>query len=237
MTISSDTSFEFDIASIFVMAYREAGVINPNQGITPAQSNAARDELSRIVMGSQAKGLFAKVVKFESVTLISGQSTYTMPGEVLDVVGTAMFVPLVGSLAGESQVQIMQRDEYQTITNKDTTARPSRYFPSRVNEGISCILWPIPGAAEDGATVRFQTHRIRANVRDTTATIDYEQYWVDAMTTDLAYRLAKANAMPIAERETLRRDAKEKYDECRPMAMQRGPQQFVVAHRTSWSSR
>lgn len=237
MTISSSTSFEFDITTICKMAYREAGLLNPNMNMSAAEAGAAIDELQRMVMGSQAKGLFAKVVKFELVPLQATVSTYTMPQSTLDVVGDGMFVPAAGTNAGESRVALMQRAEYQAITNKETQARPNRYFPQRTGELVQVIFWPIPSTLEAGASVRLQTHRIRANVREGTATLDYEQYWVDYMATELAYRLAKAGGMPPDVRADLFRDAEKKYLEVKPMAMQRGSQQFTHSHPTGWGSR
>src|SRR6266566_2167675 len=92
MTVSSTSSFEFNIGQICLMAYRDAGVVSIYQNLTDAQGSAARDLLQRIVNSSQSKGLFARTMDFSNVTLVAGQFGYTMPNSVLDVVGTAMFI-------------------------------------------------------------------------------------------------------------------------------------------------
>lgn len=244
LTVSTSTTFEFDIGQICLQAYRDAGLVSVYQGLNESQSSAARDVLQRIVNGSQAKGLFARVVEFVNVTLVAGTWAYTLSASVLDVIGDAMFIPVGQSVTAppstsatsETAIQMVQRDRWNNISNKATTGRPTLYYPHRTASTVELRLWPVPSSTEAGATVRFQTHRFRADVRDANATVDYERYWTDYLILALASGLARQHSL-MDRYGMLKKEADEKLDECKAYSKQRGPQRIVLGHRSAWSSR
>lgn len=240
MTVATTNTYELNIGSIAKLAYRKAGLLNAYQGVPAEMMNAAVDALTLIVNGSQAKGLFARVIEFFPVSLLTGVSSYTLPNTILDVIGDGMFFP-VGqtylSGTGGIPVAIMQRDEWTNLTDKSSQSRPTRYYPHRTGETVELRLWPPPSVSENGATVTFQTHRYRMDVRDTTKVADYERYWSQYLVFALAKELARENSMPTEKVLDLAREAKEALDECKSMAKQRGPEQFTFECRTGWSGR
>lgn len=239
MTVSTSTTFEFDIAGITRMAYRASGVLSIYQEPNSVQSGAARDELQLIVTGSQTEGLFARVMTTYVQPLVSGTFSYPMPSTVFDVVGDAMFIPAGQSTTqgfGESLVSLAQRDEYQDLSSKGSTGKPTRYFPDRTSTVVTVKLWPIPSASEAGANVRFQVHRCRADVRNPSNTVDYEKFWTDFLVSELGYRLARSAGI-MDRAGMLRGEAEEKLAKCKSASKQRGSQQLRVGHRTAWSNR
>lgn len=244
LTVSSTATFEFDIGAICLQAYRDAGLVSIHQGLTETQSSAARDLLQRIVNGSQAKGLFARVVEFYTVTLVTGTWAYTFPTNILDVLGDAMFIqagmsvtaPPSTSATNETVVQMVQRDRWNGISNKSATGRPTMYYPHRTASHVEARIWPVPSTTENAASIRFQTHRFRADVRTATATVDYERYWTDYLILALGSGLARQHSL-MDRYGMLKREAEEKLEECKAYSKQRGPQRVTLGHRTAWGNR
>jgi hypothetical protein len=240
VTISASTNFEFNVGEICKLAYRNAGLLSPYQGVSDPLAGAARDALQLVVNASQAKGLFARVVEFTNVTLASGTSRYTLATSILDVAGDGAFIPVGQSLtaaSGEMPVASMQRDEWQGLSAKNVTSRPTRYYAHKTASAVELRLWPTPSSTEDGATVRFQTHRFRADVRDAAATVDYERYWTQYLVLALAAELSRQNSMPMERVLELKASAREALEECKAQSKQRGPEQLTVSCRTGWANR
>src|SRR6185436_7825370 len=144
------------------------------------QQSWASELLDLIVNRMQTKGLFAKVIDFEPVTLVNDQFQYTMAGDVLDITGPAMFIDAtqadITRATSETPVTPMTRDEWQTLSTKSAEGPPTRYYVHRVGTPPTVYLWPTPGATEAGGHIRFQKHRLRKTSSDPTKTGDFEQY-------------------------------------------------------------
>jgi hypothetical protein len=239
VTISTSNTFTFTIGQIVTMAYRDAALISMYESPTLRQTQAALDEFERIVNGTQAKGLFARTIDFYNLTpLVLNQFVYPATLNVLDVVGVGMYIdPTQADItrsSSETQVLPMSRETWQELSGKGAQGRPTMYYPHRVSDQLQIYLWPLPSAAEAGGTIRFQIHRYRADVRDPNATTDFERFWVDWLTSELATRLALMSGVSMERVQTLQALAISKLRDCRAMATQRVSQQFVARHRTGY---
>jgi hypothetical protein len=234
MTVSTSTTYEFNLSSIALLAYRKAGLVSVYQTLTAQQAGHALDELDLLVRSTHTMGLFAKVMRLENVTLVSGQRTYTLAADVLDVDGDGALItpgqPL-DAAAGETPVKPISRERWQGLSNHGATGRPVEYFTDRTSNAILLYLWPTPDAGNAG-TIRFQTHRLRANMRDGNATADFEPYWEEYFVTALAARLAMSHSMSLGRVKMLRDEAEGLLEKCRAQSQQRGSQQFTLAHRS-----
>ncbi len=239
MTVSTSSTFTFSIGQIVTMAYRGAALLTAYQSPTLQQTGVALDEFERIVNSTQAKGLFARTVDFYNLQpLVENQFVYTVPLNILDVVGAGMYIDLtqtdISRASAETQVLPMSRETWQELSGKGAQGRPTMYYPHRVSDQVQIYIWPLPSAVEAGGAIRFQIHRYRADVRDPSATTDYERFWVDWLTSELSARLAKANGMSIQRIQLLMADAASKLRDCRGMSNQRVSQQFVPRHRAGY---
>lgn len=234
MTVSTSSTFEFDVADIVKMAYQMAGLVSAYQALNQQQTQMGMDLLDMISRSTQTMGLFAKVTQFYNLTLASGTRNYTLPGTIIDVEGDGAFVPVGQSLtaaSGETPVMPISRERFQGISAKDATGRPVEYFTDRTGAGIVIYFWPTPDASNAG-TVRLQTHRLRANMREGAATIDFEPFWQEYFVCELASRLALSHSRQLGLVQYLKAEAQEKLEHCRAQSQQRGSQQFVVGHRS-----
>lgn len=232
MTVSSTNTFEFDLSAIALLAYRKAGIVSIFQSLSDQQSRYALDELDLLVRSTHTMGLFAKVMRLEHVTLVADQRSYTLPSDVLDVIGDGAFIDSSQTLTsadGETPVRPISREKWQGLSSHGATGRPVEYFTDRTASAIVLYVWPTPDATNLG-TIRLQTHRLRANMRDGAATADFEPYWQEYFVTALAARLAMSHSLSLGRVKMLRDEAESLLGRCKGQSQQRGSQQFVLAH-------
>lgn len=232
MAISSSSTYEFPVSDIVKMAYQMAGLANAYQSLTAQQAQMGMDLLDLVTRSSQTMGLFAKAVQLYDLTLSATVRNYTLPATILDVEGDGAFIPVGQSLtaaSGETPVRPVSRETWQGLSAKNATGKPIEYFTDKVNAQVVIYFWPTPDTANAG-TVRLQTHRLRANTREGTATLDFEAFWQEYFVCELAARLAMAHSLNLNRVQFLKAEAQEKLERCRAQAQQRGSQQFSIGH-------
>lgn len=238
MTVSTTQVHDYSLSTLARLAFRTAALIGPYQDIDQVQQGWAGELLDLIVNQMQIKGLFAKTIDFETVTLVTNSFQYTMAADVLDVTGPAMFIDAsqtdLTQATAETPVTPMTRDEWQTLSSKDAEGPPTRYYVHRVSTPPVIYLWPVPSSRESGAHIRFQKHRLRKTSSDLSKTGDFEQYWQKYFVYALAHELALASAMPMDRVTYLAVQTKNLLDECVGYSKQRPPQQLVFSHPTRW---
>ena len=229
MTIATTRSHEFDVDKICKLAWRKAGLLSIYQSMNAQQAAAARELLELIVHSTETEGMFARSVIFESVTLADGTYVYPLSASTIDVTGTAMYV-LPNQTAVELPVQIISRERWQTIGVRTASGPPTLAYIHRQAVPYEAWLWPTPGASEAAGTVRFQSHRLRADVTAAGVTPDFEVYWADFLTTRLAKEIAQASGRGIDVVNDLERQSEIQLRKCRGKSNQSTMQQLVLCH-------
>lgn len=233
MTIATSSTKEFPIGRLVALAYRTAGLLNPQSSLRLADITFGCELLELITKGLTTRGIQVRKVDFLEVTLITDVSAYTLDESVADVVGTAMYIePGQDVIAATSETPLRQvsRDEWQGFSSKSASARPTTYYVHRVANILQIRMWPVPGATENGGTVRFQGNFWRADSTDASATVDAERYWEDYLVSELAARLAGANHLPVDRCKLLKDEAKEKLELAQSYSMDRPDLQLYVDH-------
>ena len=234
MTVSTQTTFECNISQIALLAYRRASLVSIYQTLNAQQAGHAYSELDLLVRETHTMGLFAKVMRLENVALVAGQRAYTLAADVLDVDGNGALISPgqpVDAATGETPVRPISRERWQALSNHAATGRPVEYYTDRTSSAIVLYLWPTPDTGNAGS-IRLQTHRLRANMLEGTATADFEPYWQGYLVAALAARLATGHSMSLQRVKALRDEAEDLLGKCRGQSQQRGAQQFFLAHRS-----
>lgn len=236
MTVSSTSTYEFNVADIVKMGYQMAGLSSAYQALTTQQAQMGMDLLDLISRSTQTMGLFAKVGELYDLYLVANIRNYTLPGTILDVDGDGAFVPSgqpLTAAAGETPVRPISREKWQGISAHNATGRPVEYFSDRSDAAVVVYVWPTPDASNLGV-IRLQTHRLRSNMREGAATIDFEPFWQEYFVCELGARLALAHSLNLSRVQFLKAEAQEKLERCRAQSHQRGAQQFVIRHRVGF---
>lgn len=235
MTVNTSRTTEFDIGQIVLMGYRMAGLLNENQALNSAQTNAGKALLETIVKHLQVYGITARAVTFEVVTVTAGTREYSLSADVFDVLGTATWIDAgqnPQAANGETTVTMMDRETRQRIASKASTGSVSLFYSDRTVVPNKVWLWPIPA---DNGYLRFQVHRLSADSTDTTKTPDLERYWAQYLIWELAYQLATSNSLSAEHRLLLKNEAKEKLVACKAYARPRGAFVMGIDHPTGWN--
>lgn len=228
---------QLSIGRICLRAYQRAGILPiASSTISNEQAAYARDELDLMFTGKlSTTGAFARAVIFHTFETVDGTATYELPGETLDVIGTAVYIPEgqdVDSADSELPLRAIDRNAWQELGTKSATGTPTMYYINRSPDTIEAWLWPKPSEA---GTVRLQLFQFKVNPTDANSSPDLEIYWTDYLAWELAYRIAESSSLDSSKLLSLASKAKEAFDLARTFSKQRAPQYAKFSHRTGWN--
>ncbi len=161
-TTSGTTTFEkgFSISDIVEEAYERIGIV----GVSGHQLKTARRSLNILFQEWANRGLHYWEVGNNSITLVDGQSTYTMYRSTAD--GTSDATAVYGvddvleasyrnSSSVDSPLTKIARSEYQALSNKTSEGQPTQYFVQRFIDKVTITLYLTPGSTEAGKTINY----------------------------------------------------------------------------------
>jgi len=196
-TTSGTTTFEkgFSIADIIEEAYERIGI----QGVSGYQLKGARRSLNIMFQEWGNRGLHYWEVRNNSITLVSGQATYTMYRSSAD--GTSSTTAVYGvddileaSYRNSSNIDVpltkINRSAYQALSNKAATGQPTQYFVERFIDKVTITLYLTPGSSEAGNYLNYYYTKRIQDAGDYTNDADVPYRFVPCMLAGLAYYLA-----------------------------------------------
>ena len=197
MATSGTTTFEsgFYIDDIITEAYERLGRFDYSGN----DIKTARRSLNIMFQEWANRGLHYWEVGNNSITLVSGQTTYTMYRSTTD--GTSDATAVYGvddileavyrnSSSTDFPLTKINRSAYQGLSNKTQTGTPTQYFVQRFIDKVTITLYLTPGATEAGNLLNYYyVKRIQdAGAYGNNADVPYR--FVPCMCAGLAYYLA-----------------------------------------------
>lgn len=234
MTISSSTGRQRSINQVCTMALKRAGLLEMTQTPREEVLRHARDSLETIIDALAAEGIQARATTFENLTLESGTYKYTLPSDVLDVIGDGMYIGPnqdVDKADGELLVKWISADEWHTISPKGAEGSPLRMYVHRELDDVQVWFWPIP---DEAGTVRLMVQRELADVDDGAATLDLQNYWINYLVFELAHHLAEDATLEPSKRSMLAQQAAAQLVKAKGKAYDLGVTQATLDHDVGW---
>ena len=196
-TTSQKTIFEkgFSISDIVEEAYERIGI----QGVSGYQLKGARRSLNILFQEWANRGLHYWEIANNNLTLVNGQSVYTMYRDTSDGTSDATAVygvedVLEASYRNSDNIDFpltkINRSEYQSFSNKSETGVPTQYFVQRFIDKITITLYLTPGTSEAGDKINYYYAKRIQDAGDYTNDADVPYRFVPCMVTGLAYYLA-----------------------------------------------
>ena len=198
MATSGTTTFEsgFYIDDIITEAYERIGRFDYSGN----DIKTARRSLNIMFQEWANRGLHYWQVKNNSITLVDGQSVYTMYRSTSDGTSDATAVYgvddiLEASYRNSSNVDTpltkINRSAYQGLSNKTQTGTPTQYFVQRFIDKVTITLYLTPGATEAGNLLNYYyVKRIQdAGAYGNNADVPYR--FVPCMVSGLTYYLSQ----------------------------------------------
>jgi len=197
-TTSGTTTFDktFSIDEIIEEAYERIGM-QPNAGFN---LKSARRSLNIMFQEWANRGLHYWEVANNSITLVNGQSVYTMYRSTSDGSSDATAVygvddVLEASYRNSSSVDFpltkINRSEYQSLSNKTDTGVPVQYFVQRFIDKVTITLYLTPGSTEAGNFINYYYVKRIQDVGVYTNATDVPYRFVPCMVSGLSYYLSQ----------------------------------------------
>ena len=198
MATSGTTTFEssFYIDDIITEAYERIGMFDYSGN----NIKTARRSLNIMFQEWANRGLHYWEIKNNSITLVDGQSEYTMYRSTAD--GTSDATAVYGvddvlemSYRNSSSVDFpltkINRSEYQSLSNKTSTGQPSQYFVQRFIDKITVTLFLTPGSTEAGNFINYYYVSRIQDAGSYTNNADVPYRFVPCMVSGLSYYLSQ----------------------------------------------
>jgi len=193
-TYTFDKTFAID--EIIEEAYERIG-LQPNAGFN---LKSARRSLNIMFQEWANRGLHYWEVANNSITLVDGQSEYTMYRSTGD--GTSDATAIYGvddileaSYRNSSSVDFpltkINRSSYQALSNKTDEGTPTQYFVQRFIDKVTITLYLTPGSTEAGNTINYYYVKRIQDVGDYTNATDVPYRFVPCMVSGLSYYLSQ----------------------------------------------
>jgi|TARA_A100001518_G_C1211840_1_gene54398 hypothetical protein len=196
-TTSGTATFEkgFSIADIVEEAYERIGI----QGVSGYQLKGARRSLNILFQEWANRGLHYWEIANNSITLVNGQSVYTMFRSTSDGTSDATAVygvedVLEASFRNSDNIDFpltkINRSEYQSFSNKSDKGVPTQYFVQRFIDKVTITLYLTPGTNEAGKKINYYYAKRIQDAGDYTNDADVPYRFVPCMLAGLSYYLA-----------------------------------------------
>ena len=198
MATSGTTTFEssFYIDDIITEAYERIGRFDYSGN----DIKTARRSLNIMFQEWANRGLHFWEVANNSITLVNGQSEYTMYRSTAD--GTSDATAIYGvddvleavyrnSDNTDFPLTKINRSGYQGLSNKTQTGTPTQYWVQRFIDKITITLYLTPGSTEAGNTINYYYVKRIQDAGAYTNEADVPYRFVPCMVSGLAYYLSQ----------------------------------------------
>lgn len=201
MTISTVPAVRISINTLVLLAYKRAGLVPIETRLTGANMVPKLEhgrQLLDVIMDELAtEGFIARSAGFYDLPMAAGEPYYSLPDDILDVHGEAMFVPSdnpdTKHTSGELVCKQIDQMTWATLTTKGSiSTRPQLYTVFRHGATVNLRFWPVPSEA---GVMRLRTTRLFGGSGDGQKSADLERFWYGTLVWQLAYHLAVDSSM------------------------------------------
>lgn len=202
MTTSNSTDFSVTRDDIIKRALRLIGVIAQGETPTTEQVTEAAMALNGLVKAWAADGMPLWAIKQRVVTLVAGQSTYTLQTPKPLKVFQAWNHSTTSNI--DIPIRVITKQEYNILGNKTTAGNPIQvYYDPRRDVG-ELHVFPVPTSVEATANQIYLVYQAPFEDFDaSTDNPDFPQEWYDAIAYGLATRLAPEYGVDATSRKML----------------------------------
>lgn len=188
MTTSGTYNFDPSLGEMVLYAYNLIGIRNTS--ITQEHMEAARMASNMVLANWSNKGVNLWTVDLQTVPLVAGQATYTVPQNTVVMLDAYITVDNGNSQPIDRLILPISRTEYASYPNKEQEGFPTVYWQDRLING-NVTLWPVP----DGNSAQYLKYYRAVQLQDVAftngQTIEIPYLWMDAFADALSYRLAR----------------------------------------------
>lgn len=170
-----------NVRDICTKSLRTLGVLASNETPSNEDLGEAAQWLNIWLKASQADGHEFYLRTRESVTLADGTATYDLPSlgsPITGVIEVLQAVVIESGQTYEQPLELLSRNEYMDLPNKDTQAKPTHLWPQFTDTTQNVTFWPVPDAAY---TAKLDVRKEFTDLTSFEATLQSPDHWQMAM--------------------------------------------------------
>ena len=177
---TNGTNTERDICNA---ALRVSGIAGVLQESSAEEMHVALSALNRMLKQWQTLGYATWRRSRQTITLVAGQSSYSLSGRPLEIETCRYKKDGV-----ENPMLRMMRKEYDELSQKDTTGIPTQFYYDRQREDENLVVWPVPQFSEGTLELTVQSE-IEDITSDGSAVVDIPAEFYNAAVYGVAEEL------------------------------------------------
>ena len=207
MATSGTTTFNLDIADVIEEALSMLGG-GEDLGFEPFE---ARRTLNLLLIDWMNRGILLWKQNLATLDLTNGTASYALPSSLIDIT-ELVHRTISGSTSTDLALDRISMEEYQRITNKTQTGRPTQFAINRLRDAAQLYLWPTPDTTTASGTPilsYFSFNRVE-DVTKSNQDPDVPFRFLPCLSTGLAYKMAIKRPGITAERASM---LKQMYEE------------------------
>ena len=205
MTTSNVYNYAPSTGELFLTAFSRLGIRGPM--LTADHMQTARNEANLMQAEWSNKGPNLWDIDLQSVALIQGTATYTVPSNTVMILDAYLTVTS-GGVSTDRVIVPVSRTEYAAYPNKTQQAPPTCYWFDRLISP-TITLWAVPDASSTYTLNYYRYRQIQDAALTGGPTLELPYLWYDAAVASMAHRLSRHYAPQL---EQLRKaDAMEAY--------------------------
>ena len=185
MTTSATYNFNPSLGELTLYAFNLLG-LRPT-AIQQEHMLSARTAANLLCSRWSAKGVNLWAVDLQTITLVQGQATYTVPSSTIIVLDTYVTQGSGASLTNRLIMPI-SRSEYASYPNPTQQGFPTTYWFDRLLSP-TITLWPVPDGNESTLSY-YRVRQIQDSQFTDATTVEMPVYFLEAFALGLAWRLA-----------------------------------------------
>lgn len=185
MAVSGTVSTtKFNVQKVIDHAFRRCRL--SAQQITAELQDIARSNLYLMMSEMANKGYQLWTLDTVTETFVLGQGAYPLPVGTVDVLQINYQYPD----GREVPLTRISQDDYNNLPNKGYAGRPVQYWLDRQRDVPVARVWPVPSAGSAGHKMIVSRQRHLMDVGELTDDLDVPQRWLNAIISDLSWRVA-----------------------------------------------
>lgn len=204
MTVSNVTSFNMTADQLVSAALRKLAVLGDGQVASDTQLSTGREALNVMIKAFQTKGMPLWAITESSVPLTATR-VYPLSFAPLKVLQAIRMDSSDGSTV---LLEPRTHYDYNLLSNSLTTGQPTTYWYEPLNQAGTLHIWPTPDTyTTANQQIKLVYQRTFYDLTSGTDTLDFPQYWMEAVIYGLAHRLSPEYGIPLQDRQMQAQEA------------------------------
>jgi hypothetical protein len=186
MTVSGTYNYNPSLGELTLYAFNLCGI--RNTALLQEHMESARMAANLLLGRWSSEGVNLWMVNLQTIPLVKGQSTYSVPGNNIVMLDTYIETDDGTGPPIDRLILPISRTEYASYPNKEQQGFPTTYWQDRlINSTVT--IWPVPDGTQTSLKF-YQVCQIDDSEFANGQTVNVPVYFLEAFAYGLAQRLA-----------------------------------------------